>query len=57
MKTKIVITTISSLPEDCYECPCWNGEFDEYRALWREIPPRMEGTPKWCPLEEVTVDD
>jgi len=44
----IVITTIDTLPDYCYECPCYNGEHcycqaDKERRY-------SEYRPYWCPL-------
>lgn len=49
-EAKIVITTMSELPEYCYNCPCHDGENDKCRA-------DTEGRtsiyrPFWCPLKE-----
>lgn len=49
-KAKIVITSMSELPEYCYNCPCHDGENDRCRA-------DTEGRtsiyrPFWCPLRE-----
>jgi len=49
-ETKIVITSMSELPEYCYNCPCHDGENDKCKA-------DTEGRtsiyrPFWCPLRE-----
>ena len=49
-EAKIVITTMSELPEYCYDCPCHDGENDKCKA-------DAEGRtsiyrPFWCPLKE-----
>ena len=49
-ETKIVITSMSELPEYCYDCPCHDGENDKCKA-------DAEGRtsiyrPFWCPLKE-----
>ena len=46
---RIVITTMDSLPEYCYECPCNNGEHGICEAD-KEKRSTFEYRPYWCPL-------
>lgn len=48
----IVITTMESLPDHCYECPCHNGE-SGYCQADKERRYSLEYRPYWCPLKEI----
>ena len=48
----IVIKTMDSLPEYCYECPCHNGEHGQCNAD-KERRYNFEYRPYWCPLESI----
>jgi len=47
----IVITTMESLPEHCYECPCHDGESGYCQADKEQR--YSDYRPFWCPLKEV----
>lgn len=50
----IVITTIDTLPNYCYECPCHDGESGYCQAdKGRRY---SEYRPYWCPLKEIHDD-
>lgn len=51
---KIVITTISELPEYCYDCPCHDGENNRCKA--DPCGRTSEYRPFWCPLKEELGD-
>lgn len=44
----IVITTMDSLPEHCYECPCHDGESGYCQADKEQR--YSDYRPFWCPL-------
>ncbi len=46
----IVITTMNSLPEHCYECPCYNGEHGYCQADEKHIS--SDYRPFGCPLKK-----
>ena len=48
----IVITTMESLPDHCYECPCHNDE-SGYCQADKERRYSLEYRPYWCPLKEI----
>lgn len=48
----IVITTMDTLPEYCYECPCHDGEHG-YCQTDKERRYTIEYRPYWCPLKEI----
>lgn len=50
----IVITSMESLPEYCYECPCHDGESGYCQA--NKERRYSEYRPFWCPLKEVHDD-
>ena len=50
----IVITTMNSLPEHCYECPCHDGE-SGYCQADKEQRYSDYYRPFWCPL--IRCDD
>lgn len=47
----IVIKTLETLPEHCYDCPCHNGENGYCKA--DDLERNSDWRPFWCPLEEV----
>lgn len=47
----IVITTMDSLPEYCYECPCHDGESGYCQADKEQR--YSDYRPFWCPLKEL----
>lgn len=47
----IAITTIDSLPDYCYECPCHDGERGHCQADKERR--YSEYRPYWCPLKEI----
>lgn len=53
-ETKIVITTMSELPEFCYKCPCHDGDFNRCNADSKKPTPIFR--PSWCPLKEMEID-
>lgn len=53
-ETKIVITTMTELPEYCYNCPCHDGEYDRCNADNERRTSIYR--PFWCPLKEVETD-
>ena len=52
----IVITTMDSLPELCYECPCHDGENGQCNAD-KEKRYSAEYRPYWCPLKKVDLNN
>ena len=48
----VVITSMESLPDHCYECPCHDGEHG-YCNADKEERYCSEYRPYWCPLKEV----
>ena len=53
-ETKIVITTMTELPEYCYNCPCHDGEYDRCNADNERRTSIYR--PFWCPLKELETD-
>ena len=51
----IVIKTMDSLPEYCYECPCHDGENGQCDAD-KEHRYNCEYRPYWCPLEAIMLE-
>lgn len=49
----IVITTIDTLPDHCYECPCHDGESGYCQADKERR--YSEYRPYWCPLKEIVT--
>ena len=47
----IVITSMTVLPELCYECPCHDSEHGHCNAD-PERRYNLEYRPFWCPLKE-----
>ena len=47
----IVITTMDSLPEHCFECPCHDGECGYCQT--DRIHEAVDERPSWCPLKEI----
>ena len=47
----IVITTMDSLPDHCYDCPCQNVESGRCQA--DKESRYSEYRPYWCPLKEI----
>ena len=47
----IVITTMKTLPEYCFDCPCNNGEYGECQA--DEQHRSVYYRPYWCPLKDI----
>ena len=56
LKKMIVITTMDSLPELCYECPCHDGENGQCNAD-KEKRYSAEYRPYWCPLKNVDLNE
>lgn len=52
----IVITSMESLPDCCYECPCHDGEHGTCEAD-KERRTSIEYRPYWCPLKEIHVKE
>lgn len=52
----IAITTMDSLPELCYECPCHDGENGQCNAD-KEKRYSAEYRPYWCPLKNVDLNN
>ena len=50
----IVITNMESLPEYCYQCPCYDGECGVCQAD-KELR-CSDDRPYWYPLEEIHDD-
>ena len=51
----IVITTMESLPDHCYECPCHNGESGYCQADKERR--YSDYRPYWCPLKEIVQQE
>lgn len=49
----ILITSMDSLPEHCYECPCHDGE-SGYCQADREHR-YSDYRPYWCPLKDLVL--
>ena len=49
----IVVTSIGSLPDHCYECPCHDGESGYCQADKEQR--YSYNRPYWCPLKEIEV--
>lgn len=47
----IAITTMEELPNYCYECPCYNGEYGRCEAD-KEKRSTIDYRPYWCSLKE-----
>ena len=52
----IVITTMDTLPDYCYDCPCHDSEYGQCRADANRRYTHDEYRPYWCPLKEVSSD-
>lgn len=52
----IVITSITEMPEKCFDCPLSNKEYDYCQADIGASRKVGEWRPFWCPLKEVKED-
>jgi len=41
------------MPENCYQCPCLDGEFGECNITAKSVPSWPPSRPEDCPLKEV----
>jgi hypothetical protein len=53
-KEMIVITTMESLPDHCYECPCHDGDSGCQADKERRY---SDYRPYWCPLKEIVQQE
>lgn len=53
-ETKIVITTMTELPNRCCDCPCHNSENGTCQAVAEYMS--SDWRPFWCPLKELEID-
>ena len=49
----VIIKTMTSLPEHCYECPCHDGESGYCQADKEHR--YSDYRPFWCPLEVIDI--
>ena len=48
----VILTSMESLPDHCYECPCHNDEHGHCQAD-KERRYSLDYRPYWCPLKAI----